>query len=343
MQYDDIKETSVVKNSLMVQCDYCGDLCEKHNCAVKNSKETGAKLFCSRKCYTDSKKNGILIKCNFCEKECYKTPSDINHSLSDKLYCSKLCANKDRSVENQVATCTHCNKLFERSNSDMNYSKKNNSNLFCSKNCHYQYSKKPPVETKCHTCNKLIYRPQHEINRTKKLYCSEECRPNNMGKMIPCTLCGKEVYKTPCQIKNAKNIFCGKSCNTKYRNMYGKNNYKRSKLEKFIEEDLTLRYSNLEILFNNREQLNCGLELDIYIPSLKFAIEINGIVHYRPIYGEDRLAKVQDADFRKSKICEELGIKLLIIDCTTHNNITLENSQDFIHIIVKAIEESLNE
>jgi very-short-patch-repair endonuclease len=55
------------------------------------------------------------------------------------------------------------------------------------------------------------------------------------------------------------------------------------------------------------------LELDFYFPDLKFAVEINGPTHYRPIYGEEALAASKARDKRKRDLCKKLGIKLRVV------------------------------
>lgn len=56
-----------------------------------------------------------------------------------------------------------------------------------------------------------------------------------------------------------------------------------------------------------------GLEVDIGIPSLKTAIEWNGIVHYKPIYGDQRLTEVQQRDAEKQKRASAKGINLIVV------------------------------
>ena len=65
---------------------------------------------------------------------------------------------------------------------------------------------------------------------------------------------------------------------------------------------------------NVRSILPSGLELDIYIPNIKLAIELNDPVHYIPMYGEKMLKKTKNKDIIKQIECRQLGISLLIID-----------------------------
>jgi hypothetical protein len=50
------------------------------------------------------------------------------------------------------------------------------------------------------------------------------------------------------------------------------------------------------------------------MPQLKIGIELNGIIHYEPIYGEDTLIRIQKNDKRKMITCFELGIELIVIN-----------------------------
>jgi hypothetical protein len=54
-------------------------------------------------------------------------------------------------------------------------------------------------------------------------------------------------------------------------------------------------------------------ELDFYFPSLKFAIELNGIVHYKPIYGTDKLNSIKNNDANKLILCSNNKIDLMVI------------------------------
>jgi len=174
----------------------------------------------------------------------------------------------------------------------------------------------------CNYCHKDVYKTPKEIRRAKLLFCSRKCsalyynfhRPKR-GKIIKCHVCNKEVYKLPGRVKE-KN-FCSKSCCALFYSPNQKCGC-RSKLEKWLEEKLKLEFPIIKINFNDRETI--GAELDIFIPSLKLAIELNGIHHYEPIYGEDRLEKTKNKDNQKFQLCLKRGIELAIFDTSKMKN-----------------------
>ena len=54
--------------------------------------------------------------------------------------------------------------------------------------------------------------------------------------------------------------------------------------------------------------------LDLFIPSLKMAIEYQGIQHYQSVAffgGEDALAQRQKLDAQKRQLCEENNVRLI--------------------------------
>jgi len=92
------------------------------------------------------------------------------------------------------------------------------------------------------------------------------------------------------QFKKTNNHFCSRSCAATYNNTHKNTGTKISKLEIWLQTKLTEQYPNLEIHYNRKDTINS--ELDIYIPSLKLAFELNGIFHYEPIYAEDKLNQI---------------------------------------------------
>ena len=83
--------------------------------------------------------------------------------------------------------------------------------------------------------------------------------------------------------------------------------------------------------------LNLISELDIYIPSLKLAFELNGIFHYEPIHGMDLLSKIQNNDNRKILACAEQQIELCIIDSTDLKYFKLNKAEKYLKIITDII------
>jgi hypothetical protein len=78
-----------------------------------------------------------------------------------------------------------------------------------------------------------------------------------------------------------------------------------------------------------------GLEVDIAIPSLNLAIEWNGIVHFKPIYGQTKLNKIQDKDAEKIKIASNKNINLIVISDLVSNDIILQKAFDNVKNIIK--------
>lgn len=196
----------------------------------------------------------------------------------------------------------------------------------------------------CSNCNKKCERKDRLCNRTLKysnnLYCSKKCfYEYNNPKLVFCKNCNKEFYKQPSQIKNGRNNFCSRSCNAKYTNSNKKHGNRRSKLESYLENQLNKLFPNLQILYNNKEVIKS--ELDIYIPSLKLAFELNGIFHYEPIYGSDKLESIQNNDNRKFQACLEQGIELCIIDTSSQKYFKESTSEKFLNIIVNVINKVL--
>ena len=76
----------------------------------------------------------------------------------------------------------------------------------------------------------------------------------------------------------------------------------------------TVRKLYPETLYQYRDEWLGRQSLDLYIPSLKTAIEYQGIQHYRPIDffgGEEALAQRQELDQVKKTLCEENGVRLI--------------------------------
>jgi hypothetical protein len=163
-------------------------------------------------------------------------------------------------------------------------------------------------------------------------YCSKKC--SNIGAKksftIQCMYCHKDVITQPSYNKK----FCSQSCSATYNNTHKTKGFRRSKLEVYLEEQIRLQYPQHELICNGKSAINS--ELDFYFPTLNLAIELNGIFHYEPIYGPDKLAKTQNNDQRKFAACNDAGIALAIIDSGSSKYIT-KKSKDYFWIIAQSI------
>lgn len=191
---------------------------------------------------------------------------------------------------------------------------------------------KPKKEIKCH----LKGHPSHPIK-----FCSQKCHHLNLSKKLTfnCTECNKEFTKPNAESKKTINHFCSQRCAGLYNSKHRKTGYRRSKLEIYLEEQLTILYPNLIIDYNKTNAIEA--ELDIYIPSLNVAFELNGSFHYEPIFGLDKLNKTQSKDQNKFKLCIEHKIDLCVIDTSNQKYFKPKSSQKYLDIINNIIKERL--
>lgn len=207
--------------------------------------------------------------------------------------------------------CSHCNKVFEASSqkqfSDQKWRAKNGLKIFCSRECRLLSKGHNPTPTifQCAFCGKEIVRDSHHIDKRSK----------------------------------STRRFCNASCAASYNNTHKTTGTRRSKLEKWLENKLTTLYPTLEIKYCDKSAINS--ELDIYIPSLRLAFELNGIYHYEPIHGLDKLNQVQRNDANKFQLCHENNISLCIIDTSKQVYVTEKSSQPYLKIITNIINEAL--
>lgn len=176
------------------------------------------------------------------------------------------------------------------------------------------------------------------IKNISSSFCSRECRDlhQRTRREVSCTQCGATVVKFPNQIGN--NNFCDRSCAASYNNRHKRHGCRRSKLEAYIESCLRRDFPDLEIICNGTDAI--GYELDIYIPALKFAIELNGIFHYEPIYGLDKLSRVLFNDKQKLLLCYERGIELCVLDISKCKHFTTK-AGDFYYEVLRNIVSSI--
>lgn len=198
---------------------------------------------------------------------------------------------------------------------------------------------------KCYNCYNIFHKQKKRIKSDLKLkknsckFCSHKCandfRKKTLNILIPCKNCDNKIVKKSYELKKHKNQFCSKSCAATYNNKNKSTGNRRSKLESWIEEQLILIYPQIEFHFNRKDTINS--ELDIYIPSFELAFELNGIFHYEPIYGSNKLNQIQNNDISKSKACIDNQIDLCIIDTSSLKYFKPIHAQKYLDIIVNII------
>jgi len=164
-------------------------------------------------------------------------------------------------------------------------------------------------------------------------FCSLSCAATAQGPkvVVRCLQCQKDFEKHLNQTKRSPNHFCSHSCSARHQNTHKTKGTRVSKLEKWLHAQLPDLYPGVEFHFNRKDAINS--ELDIYIPSLRLAFELNGIFHYEPIYGPEKLAGVQNNDQRKFQACLERGIELCIIDVSRMVNFKERRALEFLEVI----------
>lgn len=202
----------------------------------------------------------------------------------------------------------------------------------------------------CKYCNSTFYLPKNEILKViaskttyrSNEYCSNKCKHEDQKierKTFTCSNCNTLFQRRSKEVKS-KNAFCSKSCSATYNNLHKTKGTRCSKLEKWLHKLLPNKYPSLKFLFNDKTTIDS--ELDIYIPSLNLAFELNGIYHYEPIHGQTKLTQVKSNDKRKFQACIEHSIELCIIDTSQLSYFKEQNAKKYLDIICSIIEQKLD-
>ena len=199
----------------------------------------------------------------------------------------------------------------------------------------------------CEFCGNPFMQTKHLIQATvngkaanRNRYCSSLCRTKarRVDKIhVTCKQCEKDIWLLPSEMsshktRKFKNHFCSYQCQGVYGSSHRTTGVRRSKLEIWLETQLTLHYPELNVRFNEKKAIQA--ELDIYIPSLALAFELNGPLHYEPIFGVDKLSRTQNWDRYKLHACTGAGIDLCVIDTSSVSYFKRGSSEHFLKIII---------
>lgn len=180
------------------------------------------------------------------------------------------------------------------------------------------------VPFECGHCHRVFYAPKYRVlttlkgrSRNKLDACSSECSHalRKRSETVTCLQCGKTFEKRASDMRKSPNHFCSNSCSAAYNNhRKRRGDVRRSYAEIYLSSLIRADFPDLDIQENTRDLLPGGYEVDILIPSLRLAIELNGPIHYFPIHGEAQLEKVRHADIQKQIEIHALGYNLVVID-----------------------------
>lgn len=240
-------------------------------------------------------------------KKCNKEMIDVYHT---KKYCEEcaLMLNKESMKKSEL-------KREDREEYKKKYWEENREQKL--ENYHKEHHK----ELICPGCNDLFTQ-----RTTNQKYCTTECMKNNHR------LRNKKRYAQLSKIRYEKY----KEENPNYIKEQHiehvkKENKRRSKLgvplvgQNFRRETEMFVYINYlfpeqEIIFHDRRELD-GLELDVFIPTLKLAFEYMGRQHFEEyaknsiyISSQEEFDAQKFRDERKIELCKEKGITLIHIN-----------------------------
>lgn len=114
-----------------------------------------------------------------------------------------------------------------------------------------------------------------------------------------------------------------------------------SKLEKFLYKALTAEGYKIDY---HKKQLiaNENLEIDIYVPSMKTVIEIDGPSHFLPIWGEEKLQKQIRADSHKTGLILSKGCAIIRVK-NLSDSVALATKEDLKNQIVAMLAKFANQ
>lgn len=91
-----------------------------------------------------------------------------------------------------------------------------------------------------------------------------------------------------------------------------------SKMEHALKEALT--NAGFVVEFHKEGLIpNFKLQIDLFIPELSTAIEVDGPSHFLPIWGQDNFQRNQRADKEKTGLITSAGMTLIRIKCMSRN------------------------
>ena len=279
-----------------VECTGCGKFIHREPKQIASIE----KPFCTRACQSAYYEMVSSVNCSACGTAIKRYKTERESNISGVYYCSNECRSDHGNRYTEVA-CVVCQKMFDKATADL----ERYPTHCCSIECRAKNNDKR-IDVPCTECGITVSRPP-SLRDTRKVFCSEFCHNKNQDTKIDCICakCGKAFRLSPIYVERTlhdKN-FCSTECSSKF---YHEESYVESLLSAMLSAE------GLVHARNDRTVIK-PLELDIWIPDKRVAIEINGPAHYKPIFGAEALAGQRARDKRKRELCKELGIKLRVV------------------------------
>jgi very-short-patch-repair endonuclease len=106
-----------------------------------------------------------------------------------------------------------------------------------------------------------------------------------------------------------------------------------SRIENFVVKIVS--NGGYRVQFHKKDLIpNQNLEIDLYIPSLKTIIEVDGPSHFLPVWGDDRLRKQMKADLDKNGLILSKGFVMVRIKALK-TRLSLVDEEDLKSLVLK--------
>ena len=108
-----------------------------------------------------------------------------------------------------------------------------------------------------------------------------------------------------------------------------------SKMEKFLHKGLT--EAGYSVIFHKRGLIpNDRLEVDLFLPELRVAIEVDGPSHFFPIWGEQNLQRHISSDAHKSGLLLRAGYVVLRVKHIT-KSVSNKHQRDLLAAVLSSL------
>lgn len=261
----------------------------------------------------------IPIECDFCSQEILRQVKVVKSNVKygrKHCFCNQTCKHSFTTAKANwiIRQCEKCGNDVKRRQKEFD----RGGATFCSHSCRASITNK--IRKRERKAKPIVMGKRVKSRDSKMSVTKPRAIKLDIGCICYCAHCHTTMRKTKRELAKSKGSkklsFCSKSCRMTHQNLTNPRVYecRRSKAEIYFVELLKKDFPSFTILENTRGVLPSRLEIDIYIPQVKLAIEINGPFHYLPIHGCEKLKRRKELDAIKFEDCKALGLTLLILD-----------------------------